>query len=299
MKAGFLIIPMILLAACQPVELEEFNYRTTPGTDKESTEPCTLTVNATKDDAQTKALDLISGTAETKDRINAYWKNGEAVKVFRNGTCIGTLTASCTGDRPTSATLTGKLTVTDLKAKDVLTLLLPRESWDYTGQNGALTGTGSIEDTWAYATATVTVNNIGTTAASTADARFQNQQSIYRFNFKNGDAALSVKSFVLSSATERIVSRMALGGEATPGSLTVTPASATSNLLYVAIRNSGTADDTYHFQITGEDDALYMASQLIPASALASPGRFISAKNINAVKYSLAQVGEETTTSAL
>ena len=71
------------------------------------------------------------------------------------------------------------------------------------------------------------------------------------------------------------------------------PASATSEALYVALRNETvsttlvdeeTVLDTYHFVLTASNDALYLASKGIPAYVLDTPGKFISAMSIEATQ---------------
>ena len=286
MKATRFIIPVILLAAaCQRMETGAPDN--TENTEVEPTEGVyTLTIAATKGESDTKALDLVSGTP---DHLDAYWTNTEKVKVYKDGTLLGTLDVTPdSGSKPTSATLSGPITTAGLAPGDVLTLRIPRESWDYTGQVGTL---ASIETDYDYATASVTIATVDAlnyTVSTTGIANFQNQQSIYRFGFKVGGDYIDPKAFTVSSAAGQLVQNMSWNGSAWAadyGNISVTPASAPGDhFYYVSLRNDQTTDDTYNFTITGSDDVLYMASKAIPASVLASPGNFISAKNINAIK---------------
>jgi hypothetical protein len=257
----------------------------------------TLTVSASKgipdqawqevgDGAGTKALDLVNDGG----RLNAYWKNTETVKVLKAGTFLGSLSVHpAAGQKPTSATLSGGITTTGLAVNDELTLLIPRDTWDYTGQKGKLAKTadnetGTIEDSYDYALATVTVKAINGNSVTTTHASFENQQSIYRFSFAAG-SALSVKSFIVSAANGQLVRSRAYSGSWTPtfGSLTVTPGgNGTADPLYVSLRNESTVADTYSFVIIGSDDKLYLASRPIPANVLVTPGKFISATAITA-----------------
>ena len=291
MKATRLMIPAVLLlaAACEKEadfnKVEEIVEETIPAT-VPTTEEAILTVQASKGEADTKALDLVSGTP---DYLKAYWKNTEKVKVYKAGTLLGTLDVTPgAGEKPTSATLSGTVTTEGLAANDVLTLMIPRESWDYSGQVGTL---ASIETTYDYATASVTIATVDTgnhTVTTTGNAHFTNEQSIYRFGFKDGDVYFDPKSFTVSAAGGKLVQSMSWNGSAwTPlyGNIDVTPAlAALDHFYYVSLRNDQTTDDTYNFVITGSDDALYMATKPIPASVLGTPGNFISAKNINATK---------------
>jgi len=281
MKARCYFLSLVLLAACQPVELDD-DYPNTSGGKADTDSVFTLTLRATKA-ADTKALDLVNGT-----RLNQYWKNTEKVKVFRAGTYVGTLNVQpAAGEKPTYATLSGSVEVQGLAENDVLTLLIPRQEFDYTGQNGALTGTGSIEDSYDYGMATVTVNSIaGHTVTTTADARFQSQQSIYRFDFKDGDVQLQTKAFTIVAANKKLVQRLHYQGSSwTPvyGTIHVEKADP-SAISFVSLRNDSNADDNYSFFILDSSRKLYLATKQIPASVLDGQGKFLSAQNINAVE---------------
>jgi len=281
------IIPLVLLAAaCQQMETEQPLAPT-----KENASTCNLTINASKGAPETKALDLINDGAT----LNAYWQSGESVKVFKAGTLLGSLDVTpAEGEKPTTATLGGN--IAGLAQNDGLTLLLPRETWDYTGQNGKLTGENSIEQKYAYATAEVNVTGINNNSVRTTNANFTNAESIYRFGFKNGENYLSPKSFTVTSEGNKLVQSMSWNGsgwEPAYGGLAVTPASAPEDhFYYVSIRNDQTTADTYNFVITGADDALYFATKAIPASVLDAP-KFISAKSISATMPSFAPASGE------
>ena len=268
---------LFILAACQPVEFEEISGR---GNSKNANDSvCFLTVQATKQ-AETKALDLTNSGAT----LNAYWTTSEKVKVYKDGTYLGELAVTPTSEKSATATLSGNITVTGLSAGNTLTLMIPREEWAYTGQNGALTGSGSIEDTYSYATASVTIDEISGSSVTTTKATFANEQSIYRFGFKKGGNYIDPKDFVVSASGNQLVQSRSWSGSAwtsTYGSITVTPASAPADhLYYVSLRNESTAENTYRFIVIGSSNELYLASKTIPASVLDVPGKFISAKEI-------------------
>ena len=287
MKAKLFIIPAILLAAaCQQMENEApFDKEAVTGE-----AVYTITVQASKGEGETKALDLVAGTP---DRLNAYWTSTEKVKVYKEGILLGTLDViPDAGEKPASATLSGSITTTGLAANDELTLRIPREDWDYTGQTGTLAG---IESDYDYAAATVTVatvDEVNHSVTTIGRAVFENQQSIYRFGFKAGGEYFDPKAFTVSAAGGKLVQSMSWNSsDWAPlyGSIGVTPASAPGDhFYYVSLRNDQTTDDTYSFIITGSDDALYMGSKTIPASVLDTPGKFISAKSITISKPSFA-----------
>ena len=251
----------------------------------------TITIPATKD-VDTKALDLEGNT------LTAYWSADDEVKVFNGTELIGTLDVTPdSGSKPTTAMLSGTFSsVSGLSTGSTLTLLLPRDVWNYTGQVGTL---ASIQSKYDYAIATVSIDALDTSnnTITTTAASFENQQSIYRFAFRKSSSAFSIKDFKVSSAGNRIVSEMTLGGTPTLGGLTVTPASATADPLFVSIRNTGTAEDTYNFIVTGSDDALYDVSKQIPARVLDVPGKFISATTMDLTKPSFAPASGTVSTS--
>lgn len=269
------LLGAVLLAGCQRAE-EDLK-------DEKPQEPAAegtffLTLEASKG-ADTKALYLDqSGT-----KLDAYWKSTEKVRVYKEGSYIGQLDVTPgAGDRPLTATLSGEITVSGLSSGDALMLLIPRESWDYTGQVGTL---ADIESKYDYATASVTVATIsGNSVTANQSADFLNQQSVYRFGFKAGTDAVSVKSFTVSSANDALVRTCSLDGTATEsGSITVTPASATSDLIYAALRNTragSSQDDSYSFSVIASDNSLYLGGKDIPATSLDAQGKFISAKTV-------------------
>ena len=247
----------------------------------------TLTLDATKAEVGTKALSLNEGDPGS---LSAYWRDTEKVKVYKDGTLLGTLNVlPVEKNMRNAATLSGTIKVAGIAVGDALTLLIPREAWDYTGQVGTL---DSIQDNFDYATATVTVRTVDPAnyVITTTGAIFRNEQSIYRFGFKVGESYFDPKDFTVSAAGGKLVTNRTLSGSAwTPayGGITVTPAAAPGDHLFsVSLRNDQTTEDTYSFIITGSDDALYMATKAIPAEVLDAPGKFISAKSISATQPS-------------
>jgi len=279
MKARILILCLVLLTACQQVE-RDYDYKNTTVEGNRSSDSACLTVKAIKM-IDTKALDLIN--VNDKDRLNAYWKSTETVNVFRNGTHIGALTVvPAAGDKPRIATLTGTLEVSGLEEGNVLTLLIPGradEKWDYTGQNGVLTGESSIEDSFDYATATVTIDKIvGTTVTTTADAQFENQQSIYRLDFKVNSSLKSVKWFSVSSSQNKLVTSRSYnsGWVSNHGDLTVTLTGDGATSPYVSLRNQNkTEADTYTFFARDYNNNLFRGTKEIPAANLGY-GKFLA-----------------------
>ena len=75
MKARLFILSILLLAACQQIE-EPFDPRDNNSANKDGM--YTLTIQATKSDAVTKALALDGNT------LKSYWTNDDKVRVFKN-----------------------------------------------------------------------------------------------------------------------------------------------------------------------------------------------------------------------
>lgn len=307
--AACLLAGLTALVGCQKMQLEE-NPADPSELGASADSLWTLTVEATKevpgqagDDSWdvagegTKALDLVSGTP---DHLDAYWRNTETVKVYKDGTLLGTLNVTPgEGVKPTVASLSGTITTSGLAVGNELTLLIPRESWDYSGQTGAApSADGPLATNFDYAMATVTIRTIVGSTVTTTSATFTNQQSIYRFSFSAG-SALSVKSIIVSAANGQLVRSRAYSGSWTPtfGSLTVTPTSATAEPLYISLRNDSTEADSYSFVITDTNDALYLAYKDIPAGVLDAPGKFISATAIPATQPDFSPASGTTVTA--
>jgi len=256
-----------VLAGCQVVEEEIVKPEEEV---QPQVKPYTLTLEATKG-VDTKALSLDVNT------LSAYWDGSEKVKVFNEGNCIGTLDVTPgSGVKPTTATLSGTIDdMTGLANGVDLMLLIPRQTWNYSGQNGTIDGIGANYD---YATATVTITSVGVSTVSTTDATFVNEQSIYRFAFQVGTTPLDVKSFTVSSPT--LVQTRAWSAGAwtdTPGPVAVTIAGGGSaSLVYAALRNTlgGTSNaDSYTFSVVGDDDAMYVGTKDISADVMNTYGK--------------------------
>lgn len=279
------ILPVIALlgamvwTSCQRLEEEPLKEETPI----EETRVWMLTVEAAKpSDAETKGLDLVGDKT-----LNAYWKAGEKVNVYLEGQYVGFLEVTPgAGEKPVNAMLSGPVSLSSLiSVGDEVALLFPRHSdylWTYEGQNGLLTGDGSIEERFDYIKAVVTVTSKDSAhgTLTTDRAIFHNQQSIYRFGFKFGETPIPAKTVILSSALGQIATSCNIAtDEAETGDLTVVRPSASTELTYVAIRNGNTTqDDTFTFTVYDGDGITYEGSKAIPAAAL-SKG-FVSAKSI-------------------
>ena len=211
----------------------------------------TMTIQATKatgNDATTRALTLTDKT------LNATWKTGETVKVYKvevddsdvSYTKVGTLEAQADG---VTATLSG--TVSDVAVDDHLVLaFLDNDEYDptklyYHSQVGTLESIASNFD-YAKGEAKVTeVNGSNITVVDWSDntksnIAFTNQQAIVKFTLKSGNSPIAIKTLKLHVANNNIVNVTSYEHPASPtkADLTITRATASSEF-YVALRTAG------------------------------------------------------------
>ena len=270
--AAFLLMGAALWTSCR----KEDDLSKDDAPSVEVPEGCLwLSLQASKG-ADTKALALAGST------LNAYWVQDEPVKVFLEGTLIGTLSATPNGTDNTKATLSGTLTQTSgVVADAVLTLLFPRETWNYTAQAGTL---DAIAANFDYAVATATVKSVvGTTVQTEGSVTFRNQQSIYRLSFRYNDGVsktpISTKSVSISGASGKLVQSQVMGSTAVLGDIPVTLESASTDPLFVALRNEDqTNEEILTFLVVDDNGVTYHGTKTIPA-AYKPNGTFVSIKN--------------------
>ena len=291
MKKNILLIAALAGAmaftACQKSE-EEFEVEKPGVVEQQDATTYTITIKAErKDGVQTKGLELGNGTGEADfTLLKSIWKSGEEVKVFLGTECIGTLTATPDGTDAHKATLAGTVTTTNVVANTThLTLLTPREAWDYTGQVGTLLdAANSIEKKYHYTAATnVLVTAVNGSAITTGNAHFANQQSIYRLSFRydNGSTktAITTKSVTISAANGHLVQSQAVGGATTEGPISAILATASADPFFVALRNGDeTNAEALTFTVVDNTGVTYRGTKEIPAQYKPN-GTFLSVKN--------------------
>ena len=292
MKKSIIWIAALLGAmtwtACQKTE-EEFEVEKPGVVEQQDATTYTITIKAERNDGpRTKGLD-IEGEEATTTLLKSIWKAGEEVKVYLGTSCIGTLTATPDGTDPHRATLSGTVTTTGItQGTTTLTLLTPRESWNYTGQVGKLLLTddavNSIEKKYHYTAATnVLVTAVDGSSITTEEARFANQQSIYRLSFRydNGatKTAITTKSVTISAANGHLVQSQAVDGAATEGPISATLAAASADPFFVALRNGDeTNAEALTFTVVDNTGVTYRGTKEIPAQYKPN-GTFLSVKN--------------------
>lgn len=242
----FLIAALLgtVLVGCQKEDIDKQD-------EQPVNETWILTVQATKD-VDTKAL------AQSGNTLTASWELGEKVDVYFAGTVIGTLEVTDASD---PATISGEVNVDGLHVGDELFLLFTGKrtdhKWDYLEQDGTI---ATIADKFDFASATLEVSSLenGVVSTTTSSTVFTNEQSIYRFAFKESGSAIAVESVVLTSSEDKLVRERTYGSEweSQFGSLSLNPTSAPSdNLYFMAIRNdNATSTNHYSFTAIGSDD---------------------------------------------
>lgn len=265
----------------------------------------TVSLQAVKSDVpETKGL-AIEGEEAATTVLKSIWKAGEEVKVYLGTTYIGTLTATPDGEDAHNATLSGTVTTTGLEeGTTTLTLLTPRESWDYTGQVGTLLETAnSIEKMYHYTAATgVLVKTVDTenNAITTEKATFVNQQSIYRlsFRYQTGDTKTGIVAKNVTITTERnklVQSQSIDGGTVTKGAISVTLGTPSSDPFFVALRNGDATDEAITFTVIDTENATYKGSKVVPAAYKA--GGFVSVKNATLSRLGVGKSATEISTA--
>ena len=176
-----------------------------------------LTVDATKgSDATTRALTLSGST------LTPTWATSEQIYVKQESTW---LTGSLSPDaNAATASLNGAITGITGDLPQDLTLQFPRQTWSYTGQVGTI---ADIAAKYDYATATAHITAIdGSNITASSAVTFDNQQAIVKFTLQdknNGNAAINATSLRISANGLKT-------SDTETGDITITPASATSEI---------------------------------------------------------------------
>ncbi len=298
MKKTILLIAALLGAmawtGCMKIEEELIEEK--PEVVEEKATTYTVSILAERNDGpQTKGLD-VDGEEATTTLLKSIWKDGEEVKVYLGTDCIGTLTATPVGTDAHKATLSGSVTTTASIEENTttLTLLTPRETWDYTGQIGKLMlsddATDSIEKKFHYTMASdvlvtgATDHGGNNWTITTENASFTNQQSIYRLSFRYNDGVnktpITTKSVTISSANGHLVQSLAVDGSSlVEGPISVTLGTATVDPFFVALRNGDeTNAEALTFTVVDNTGVTYRGSKTIPADCKPN-GTFVSVKN--------------------
>ena len=302
MKKSILLIIALLGAmvwtGCQRMEEERIQEKTKEVTQEATTYNVTILAERIpgqvgNDGASTKGLEIGDGGEAATTQLKSVWKADEPVLVYLGTDCIGTLTATPDGTDAHKATLSGTVTTTSITPNTTtLTLLTPRESWDYTGQIGKLLlsddATDSIEKKYHYTKASpvlvtgATDDGAGHWTITTDPATFSNQQSIYRMSFKYSGSGITTKSVTISGASNKLVQSQAVDGSSlVEGPISATLGTATQDPFFVALRNGDeTNTEVLTFTVVDDSGVTYRGTKEIPAGYKPN-GTFVSVKNTN------------------
>ena len=222
----------------------------------------TMTIQASKstgDAAATRGLSLDGKT------LNVKWNEGETVYVLQQNKdntadwyYVGKLTAAASSNATT--TLSGTLTLEIGKAGAYLDTDAPalrfvlhgnalgssNESDYSTGQNGLLTGTGSIEEKYDFASCDVantsyTIDTEAKTVSVTGGITLVSEQAIVKFSLYQADGTTPINATSLAiTSTGDMKKGRAYGSDATTiitQSVSLTGLEGSTNNLYVALCN--------------------------------------------------------------
>lgn len=222
----------------------------------------TMTIEATKSTGDAAAMRGLSLDGKT---LNVKWNEGEVVYVLQQDkdhtadwNYVGKLTAAASNNATT--TLSGTLTVetgesgTDLDTDaPALRFVLHGNALgsgnasDYsTGQNGLLTGTGSIEEKYDFASCDVakgsyTIDTEAKTVSVTGGITLVSEQAIVKFSLYQADGTTPINATSLAiTSTGDMKKGRAYASDATTyttQSVSLTGLEGSTNNLYVALCN--------------------------------------------------------------
>ena len=264
MKKNILTMAALLMASAAVFTACSSDDNVTGEQPANPTEPktYTMTIEATKstgDAVTTRALSLDGKT------LNVKWNEGEMVYVLqqdKNNTAdwyyVGKLTAAASSNATT--TLSGTLTLEIGEAGTYLDPDAPalrfvlhgnalgssNESDYSTGQNGLLTGTGSIEEKYDFASCDVaktsyTIDTEAKTVSVTGGITLVSEQAIVKFSLYQADGTTPINATSLAiTSTGDMKAGRAYDSDATTiitQSVSLTGLEGSTNNLYVALCN--------------------------------------------------------------
>lgn len=189
------------------------------------------------------------GSAETRvltpgeNSLVSTWKTSDNVYVTKSETSslCGFLQPQSSG---ATATLSGTITGTFAQGNE-LTFQYPRETIDYTEQDGTLE---SIAAKYDYSVATAKVGEVGAKAITvTGLSEFDNQQAIVKFTLKDA------YGYAINATSLKVSATGLKTSDTATGDITVNvPNSTATDVFYVAL--SGISSTTVSLTATAETD---------------------------------------------
>lgn len=239
--------------------------------DDEQQSSATLSLNAVKGEygsLLTRAISL-----DNDGKLKTYWKTTDKVAVYKEGwtSKIGDL-APIRDSEDNTTKLDGNVSSSGMSVGDKMELIMPRISWDYTGQDGTLE---TISSTYDYAIANAQINFFDqNNKIYASDAIFKTQQAIVKFTLvDSSNQPLNVKSLaIVADGGKLLQSRDLDSSNAKYGGIEINVNTA-KNVFYVAIRNEQQGADYYTLTVKS-DDAIYSSKS--PHAQTYSYGSYIT-----------------------
>ena len=262
---GWLVMAATLIAGMTACSKENNSIDEPSTTDTPKT--YTMTVEATKGDAVTRALTLEGKT------LNATWTAGDKVTVLKLVTDLythqtywqvfGQLTAEDVRDGGLTCSLTGEFEAGTIAVNDYLRLVFPAKdltpgsgiySMTYTPQDGKL---ATIANSFDYCSTSgqkskaVTVTTVDGTNVTASDASFTNNQAIVCFTLKDADGdpiyptSLTISAKDAYGADQIVTGEQITGINTSEGNGALTLSlDGTTNVVYAAVRGFSGKDVT-------------------------------------------------------
>ena len=211
--------------------------------DDEQSSTATLTVNASRgnygDGTRAVSIDSQTGGPVTN------WKKSDKVVVYKAGWTeqIGNLSPMADSNNNITK-LDGSIKSTGLNVGDRMEFVMPRATWDYTGQDGTIE---TISSTYDYGIANVQITFFdASNKVYGSDAKFETQQAIIKYTLVDAsNNPIKATSLTIVSEGGKIVKSRSLDGKTVDyGGLEITPKGNT-NVYYVALRNDLGEKDKY------------------------------------------------------
>lgn len=202
---GLLLVAGMALVACSSDDTDEQNAQQ----QNNHTWQAYATVGKGMD-MDTRTLRIESGA------LKVGWDIYDFVYVFRGATKVGFLTPSSSNDNY-FVTMSGSIDGNAYQAGETLSFRFPRETVDYTGQDGTLL---SIARKYDYAEGGATVSSVTGTNVQLGTVSLYSKQAIVKFTFDKAIQVVSIYSDAMSepilvepsSATTEIYAALPLTG---------------------------------------------------------------------------------------
>lgn len=144
--------------------------------------------------------------------------------------------------------------------------------FDYSSQDGTLENV--VDGAIAY----ITISSVNNGKIESDPANFQNAQSIFKLTFKNGETTLNVSSVSIISQANKIISKTSYSSPVDYGPVrvfTTTPLPT----IYASFMDDQTSD-IITFQVTDEDNNVYIGTKSTPASGIEISKFYTSTVNV-------------------